>query len=168
MNKEKQIEEMDDIAEILCNHYDMGTCICNHEVCDLNCPIGRKVERLYDAGYRKQEWISVEERLPEENEVVLIWVGNVQVARIVKGITEEEREKMKSGELPNPIEICWSLSTGCVEMRRNEQYRSCDVFGNNLVPYSWKAAGGPMEWFGQNVSHWMPLPEPPKMKGGVE
>ncbi len=60
MTAEKQIEEMDDIAEILCDHYDMGTCICNHEVCDLNCPIGRKVEKLYDEGYRKQsegKWI---------------------------------------------------------------------------------------------------------------
>lgn len=28
-------------------------------------------EHLYNAGYRKQEWISVEDRLPQENEKVL-------------------------------------------------------------------------------------------------
>lgn len=112
------------------------------------------------------EWISVNDELPEDGEAVLIWVGKVQVARIYKGITEQEREKMKNGELPNPSETVWSLSTGYVSMKRSETYRKCDVFGNNLVPYCWESISGPMEWFGQNVSHWMPLPNAPKERGG--
>lgn len=36
-----------------------------------------------------------------------------------------------------------------------------EVFGNNKTPYSWVAPQGPMSWFGQYVSHWMPLPAPP-------
>jgi hypothetical protein len=107
----------------------------------------------------------VEERLPDENEYVLIWVGKVQVARIEKGITEEDRQKMANGEINDSIEYGWSLSTGYMPLKRSRVYRECDVQGNNHVPYCWKANGGPMTWFGQNVSHWMPLPEPPHMKG---
>lgn len=121
---------------------------------------------LYKKGYRKQEWISVEERLPEENEYVLVWVGKVQVARIEKGITEEYRKKMASGEVADEIEYGWSLSTGITSLKRSKTYRDCDVQGNNKVPYCWKANGGPMKWFGQDVTHWMPLPEAPK--GGAE
>lgn len=112
------------------------------------------------------EWISVNDELPEDGEEVLIWVGKIQVARIYKGITGEEREKMENGELPNPSEIGWSLSTGYVSMERSKIYRNCDVFGNNLVPYCWESTSGPMEWFGQSVSHWMPLPNAPKERGG--
>lgn len=31
--------------------------------------------------------------------------------------------------------------------------------GNNQKPYAWEE--GPMKHFGQNVTHWMPIPEPP-------
>ena len=110
----------------------------------------------------RAEWISVEERLPEEGKYVIVWVGSAQVARIEKGITEEERQKMKNGEIEDRIEYGWSQSTGFMPLKRSDLYKSCDVFGNNLVPYCWKANGGPMEWFGQNVTRWMPLPEPPK------
>ena len=66
---------------------------------------------LYNAGYRKQEWISVEERLPPKNEMVLIFCGGAR-------------------------ELDWICSTGL--------------------------------WYDHDytlVTHWMPLPEPPKMKG---
>jgi hypothetical protein len=104
----------------------------------------------------------VDERLPEEGKYVIVWVGSVQVARIEKGITEEERQKMKNGEVEDRIEYGWSQSTGCIPLKRSNLYKACDVHGNNRVPYCWKANGGPMEWFGQKVTHWMPLPEPPK------
>lgn len=110
----------------------------------------------------RAEWISVEERLPEEGKYVIVWVGSAQVARIEKGITEEERQKMKNGEVEDRIEYGWSQSTGFMPLKRSNLYKACDVHGNNRVPYCWKANGGPMEWFGQNVTHWMPLPEPPK------
>lgn len=61
----------------------------------------------------KQEWISIDERLPEEFENVLVYDGVVTIDHI--------------------------------------------------------SAGG--EWWYHNhdaVTHWMPLPEPPKMKGGAE
>lgn len=111
---------------------------------------------------KKDAWISVKSRLPEEDEYVLIWVdGDCQVARIEKGISIADREKMKNGELPDPCETVWNRSDGYHEVRRSKLYCGADEHGNNLVPYRWKANGGPMEWFGQEVTHWMPLPEGP-------
>lgn len=167
MSKEK-IEEMIEALK---------KCSCVYTECEQECSqcsneelydetLNHIARTLYEVGYRKQEWISVEERLPEENVYVLIAVENsIQVARIIKGISEEKREKMKNGELPDPEETCFAADK-IITLRRSQLYHSGDVWGNNLVPYYWKANGGPMEWFGQNITHWMPLPEPPKMKGG--
>ena len=38
----------------------------------------------------------------------------------------------------------------------------CDEYGNNKKPYNWHCPHSHMVWFGQYVTHWMPLPEPPK------
>lgn len=153
MNRDKQIEEMADALRTLDTLQYNPNYTVNYQ----------RAVGLHSLGYRKQaEWISVNDGLPEDGEAVLIWVGKVQVARIYKGITEEEREKMKNGELPNPSETAWSSSTGYVSIKRSETYRRCDVFGNNSVPYCWESTSGPMKWFGQNVSYWMPLPNAPK------
>lgn len=109
----------------------------------------------------KGEWISVEDRLPEEKEYVMIWCGECQIARIEKGISKEQREAMKRGELDDPCESGWTLSTGYFTLKRSQAYKACDEQGNNRVPYCWYPNGGPMSWFGQNVTHWMPLPKPP-------
>ena len=125
---------------------------------------------LLNAGYRKQsegEWISVEDDLPNEDEDVLIWIGSTKSARIRKGITEEERQKMRNGELPNPKNEYWCKSQGHTLMARSEVYTSADVHWNNLVPYCWELDGG-NTLFGQEVKYWMPSPNPPKMKGGAE
>lgn len=107
-------------------------------------------------------WISVKDRLPEENEYVVIWCkGDCQIARIERGISEEERSAMMRGELPDPKVYCYGKD-GVTAHKRSSLYYGCDVHGNNTVPYRWKANGGPMDWFGQDVTHWMPLPKPPK------
>ena len=162
MDQKKQIEELSN------DIYEFGE-LRYGDMCDDECD--KVAEKLYAAGWRKQEWISVDERLPDEGEYVLIFADSIQVARIEKGISKEQREKMKNGELPDPEEPCFAGNIGFRMLRRSILYRSADEFGNNLVPYCWKAHGGPMEWFGQRVSHWMPLPElpeAPKMKGGEE
>jgi membrane-bound lytic murein transglycosylase MltF len=65
MSKEKQIEEMEKIiADAFMADYNIG--------CD-PCP-GTVAEALYLENYRKQsEWISVEERLPEVRQRVLLY-----------------------------------------------------------------------------------------------
>ena len=109
-----------------------------------------------------QEWISVKDRLPEENEYVMIWCGECQIARIEKGISEEQRNAMKRGELDDPCETGWTLSSGYFTLKRSQAYKACDEQGNNRVPFCWYSNGGPLRWFGQEVTHWAYLPQPPK------
>ena len=67
MSKEKQIEEM---AEVI-------KCEATNS---LQCPrttcVICKATKMYNAGYRKQEWISVEERLPDKGKEVLAYRGD--------------------------------------------------------------------------------------------
>ena len=113
------------------------------------------------------EWISVSDKLPEEKEYVLIAMHDViEVARIEKGISQEERRKMKSGEIPDAKEFGYEPGKPPFVVKRSDSIKAADQEGNNLVPYIWRARSGPMEWFGQYVTHWMPLPKPPK--GGIE
>ena len=70
-------------------------------------------ERLYNAGYRKQEWISIADRLPEDSMTVITF--------------------NTMGEVDADYYAAYSLG-----------------------------------FTDKTVTHWMPLPEPPKMKGGAE
>ena len=77
-------------------------------------------EALYNADYRKQEWISVEDRLPDEDGEYLTWDGLIYFL------------------------IWFNASLGL-----------------------WNVAeGGDTSTAIRDVTHWMPLPEAPKMKGG--
>lgn len=80
---------------------------------------------LYSAGYRKQEWISVEERLPEKSGYYL---------------------------------ICQKSPFWCEEIIQTARWHIS----------SQRFRGAQAGCFMDDVTHWMPLPEPPKMKGGVE
>ena len=114
----------------------------------------------------KTEWISVAERLPEEGKYVLVLVGksDPQVACLRKGISKAEREQMRRGEIPDPVEYGWNYRDGVTFTKRSRIFKDCDEDGNNLVPYRWFANGGPMAWFGQDVTYWMPIPEIPKLE----
>ena len=76
-------------------------------------------EALYNAGYRKQEWISVDDRLPEKEGVYLVHTTYNIIETEVFYISKHDD-----------------------------------------ISYWWDLDG--------MVTHWMPLPEPPKMKGGAE
>jgi hypothetical protein len=119
MTDKKQIEEMAKVLESTCDETE-----CNHPTnCDL-C----QATRLYDAGYRKQDWISVDERLPEKD-------GRYLVA-------------MKNGDN-------YHIST-----RRFKRTDPPIWWKGHSYGYWARHTGG--------VTHWMPLPEPPKMKGCAE
>ena len=78
---------------------------------------------LYWKGYRKQsegEWISVDERLPDDYQEALCL--------------------MKNGDF-RVLE--WSYS-------------------------EWRWVDETVYWYEHDVTHWIPIPKPPKMKGGAE
>lgn len=112
MSREKQIEEMSaDICRLKHN--------CN-DVCNpINtCNALKYARRAYEAGYRKQEWISVDERLPGVS------------GRYICAV------KDKNGHT-------WTVAGDY-----------------NLEMKAWFGL-----LFGEiknTVTHWMPLPEPPK------
>ena len=115
MEKQQKILDMaKDICRVKLN--------CN-DVCNpiSACDALKYAERAYEAGYRKQEWIGVDERLPEDDTTVLAYGGDIY-------------------------------------------YLTFDVFPNG--GRWWTEDHG---WFTTDelgITHWMPLPEPPKMKGG--
>ena len=112
MSREKQIEEM---AKILHpdSCFDDNITACRKM---MECSICRAT-KIYNADYRKQEWISVDERLPEEDVRVLVYINSERI------YTKLDTDRMVDGEW-----VRWS----------------------------------------KDITHWMPLPEAPKMKGGAE
>ena len=116
MSREKQIEEMWNIITTDCDRECVGCEFENDEWCFTHSV----VNKLYNAGYRKQEWISVDERLPEPKKLVLcIW------------------------------ELCDERTYGFARYQREDVW----YVSNEGMP---------------RVTHWMPLPEVPKVKGGAE
>ena len=110
MSKE-QIEEM--AADI---------CLVKHNCNDVCNPINtcnalKYARRAYEAGYRKQEWISVEERLPERSCECL-------VATNIGGI---------------------------YQVSYSHRYKAFNALDTDEAKYAMLA-----------VTHWMPLPNPPK------
>lgn len=158
-DREKLIELIHE-SDLVCNKTLCEEC---DYLCSKRCKASMTADHLLANGVTFQKWIPVSERLPKEKTYVLISCGgNVHVARIEMGIDERIRDAMKRGELSDPIIPSWSASTGYTWVKRSMLYSSCDVHGNNLVPYCWYSNYGLGKWFGQEVSHWMLLPEPPK------
>lgn len=120
MEKQQQILQMaKDICRVKLN--------CN-DVCNpiSACDALKYAERAVEAGYSKQEWISVDERLPDND-------GKYLVAR----------------------EECGRYSISVRKFRKE-------------VPCWYTGYCGHWERRTNGITHWMPLPEPPKMKGGAE
>jgi hypothetical protein len=118
-------------------------------------------------------WISTKDKLPEEGKYVLArhnrgtWNDrddqenvNCVVVKLKKGISKEERELMKSGKLESKtIKIidCGGLWGGTSRsVPRHNITRAEDEEGNNLVPYNWSSFGVD-SFFGQTITHWMPI-----------
>ena len=122
MSKEKQIEDFEnDLREC---HTEFSV---SDDSMDLYTDYKITAQNMIGKGWRKQsEWISVEERLPEPNTHVLIYVFFHNQWQIVKG---------------------WHSYCDKKFHIANSDYPSLTD-----VP----------------VTHWMPLPEAPKMKGGEE
>ena len=132
MSKEKLIEKM---ARVSCS-----TCLAGGENCDYEpkpCEAAIKdAEALYNAGYRKSEWISVDERLPDVNGRFLVYAKRTHMEGILM-----------------------------VNYSPNYTYGESSLMGRS-VWFLYDSEWGDYEIEG--VTHWMSLPEAPKMKGGEE
>lgn len=104
-------EHIDEMTKVLVDYTKKNHIMASHAILE------DYAEQLYEEGYRKQEWISVDERLPETNEEVLVYssVGKIYTACYIR---------------VDGIEF-W--------------FENIDGF--------------------REITHWMPLPEAPKMKG---
>ena len=113
MSKE-QIEEM---AKAMCLDCAKDSPCSLAQVGGMCSSVRKQAAALYNAGYRKQsEWISVDERLPDESACYLVNIIN--------------------------------------------------HFGLDAVTFTYYTKN--YGWGVLDVTHWMPLPEPPKQKGGEE
>jgi hypothetical protein len=124
--KEKQIEEM---AKVIKSSLDgLGCGNFNFTGEEISTMFAKA---LYNAGYRKQEWISVEDRLPENYRAVLVVCESTSIS----GGTLRAIGSYGGG--------FWSLADADGTM--------------HLTKYTHFV-----------VTHWMELPEAPRMKGGAE
>ena len=147
MSKEK-IEEMIEALK---------KCSCVYTECEQECSqcsneelydetLNHIARTLYEAGYRKQEWISVEERLPE-TKLTKVTIASQDIA---SGKTMETEERtMNTSEL---VVVVYKAHL--------DGKFSMFVGLDQLVDGRW--------FYTDSVTHWMPLPEAPKMKGGAE
>ena len=128
MSREKQIEfERNEIAEIIAQNFDL-----NHEEKWDASDFEWSAHCLQMAGFHKQEWISVDERLPE-NDYGKHW--------------KERRYYIV-------------MTEPCGLMRVAK-------FGYKDFPWWIDSHDTVLTSANYNkVTHWMPLPEAPKMKGG--
>ena len=117
------------LIEIVCDAMESDGCIghCNHSPC---FGVERVVNALIDNGVTVQEWISVNDRLPEGMDRVLVLFEN-------GGIMDAQYE-------------------GCIDDESRfgtyREYYDPDTLGfvdGEWIPY-------------ECVTHWMPLPQPPK------
>lgn len=111
-------------------------------------------------------WVSVDTELPPEGKYVFArhnkgtWRDgddqenvNCVVVKLVRGLSQENRKKMESGELPTEVVRFVNGETAL----RHRVFRSEDEGFNNLRPYNW-ATFGPDSFFGQHILEWMEIP----------
>ena len=156
MDEEKQIEQM---ARITCQMYTPQydkRCAGVGE-CDYKCLHYQRCEVLYATGYHKQpEWISVEDRLPENGVHCLLcctvkFSGGTRRRYICTGF---HAEKYKN--------LAYGVDDDCVtdyNEEDDEYYISEGWYEviNNWDDYDFVAID-------DFVTHWMPLPTPPAEK----
>lgn len=133
MSKEKQIEEM---AKVVANippiEFPFGSRLQGRRIYTST----KIAEHLYNENYRKQEWISVEDRLPEDVLPTDYKHKTIKVLVAIKG---------KNG----------------VTIRTQQRFLDYIYRDDKRTAFwTWRFSGG-------DVTHWMPLPEAPKMKGGA-
>lgn len=111
-------------------------------------------------------WKLASKVLPPEGRYVLVHLANqpwsdsddqggvfYAVAKMKRGLSLEDRQKMKAGVIPDEVYPLALLETSL----RSKIHTEDDEYGNNLRPYRWHTFG-PSKYFGQEVDYWMEIP----------
>jgi hypothetical protein len=147
MSKEKQIEEM---------IWDFENYTCMSQ---LQAEITSRM--LYSLGYRKQsEWISVDEKLPKSGVHCILCCD-------MKRIDGTHSQYVCDGYLAERLTIkAHYADDDCATEYNEEDDEYYLKEGWYEVIKNWDDYNSIV--IDDTVTHWMPLPEPPKMKGGAE
>ena len=103
------------------------------------------------------KWISIKDRLPEHGQHVLVWEDRFNVFPFPRGSGGDDGEgRVRMGDA-----VFWSGQVGWDEMtaERQKLWKNADDY---------RSMNGWDEWSGQgpcsfgDVTHWMPLPPPPR------
>ena len=83
------------MAKVICLSYGKGAC----RQCDDYdfCTVRQEADRLYNAERRKQEWISVDERLPNESGYFLVYIPRESAGFRVNAYYYCENETWENG-----------------------------------------------------------------------
>lgn len=149
----KQIEEM---ARDICRRELEPNCAtCYFQ--DKNCRDLISSEKLYNKGYRKNEWISVDERLPESGVHCLLCCD-------IKRYDGTHRQYVCDGFYAERWkEECANLYDDDAAIEYNEEKDEYYLLeGWYEVIKNWDEYSSVV--IGDFVTHWMPLPQPPKKK----
>ncbi len=148
MSREKRIKEIETIAKTLCA--DFQTEKCYECPANKHCEVGLDSCVIYDAGYRKQN----EKYLVKENGDIeplnkqSEYVTDIHVGNKSEWISVDER-------LPNEKVNCLV----------HYKHAYADNDGYWAIGVSFYDGCEFRIGLAYKVTHWMPLPEPPKMKG---
>ena len=154
--REKLVELLDEAEEWAnheCDELDCETCQAGKM--RGNCFQQLMVGRLIDNGVTVQEWISVDDRLPESGAHVLIccemhrYGGEIAGKYVCDGYYAEAN-KIIAGGFPDECD--------CEYSEEDDEYYLCE--GWYEVIKNWDDYNSvAVEDF---VTHWMPMPNPPK------
>jgi len=116
-------------------------------------------------------WIEIksEKDLPQEGKYVIAkhnrgtWRDstdqenvNTVIVKLVRGISLKEREAIKGTDRDYQDNSTEDHGFYKISGLRSDKYLFGDEEGNNTVPWAWQRFG-PDSFFGQTITHWMPI-----------